>query len=200
MTRYVRPIAPAISIRRQKLPAGRSLRFSLILLALALAPNGFAADPPQSLEFPTIKGHGGVFRVPGSPEMPRQDSKVVVDVTTGAEDGGVNKGLDRAARFTNLLTLGGASHFQMAVILHGAATKEALSGEAYAALFGKPNPNADLVRQLRGAGVRILVCGQALMHAGYRPEQTAPEVEVALSAATAIIDRQMRGFAYLAIQ
>ena len=40
---------------------------------------------------------------------------------------------------------------------------------------------------------------RALMHAGYDPAQTAPGVDVALSAATAIINRQMKGFAYLPI-
>jgi hypothetical protein len=88
----------------------------------------------------------------------------------------------------------------MAIVLHGAATKESLSNEAYTKLFSKPNPNRELIGQLRAAGVEILVCGQALNHAGYDPAQTADEVKVALSAATAIINRQTQGFAYLPIQ
>ena len=180
-------------------PKGRK-RLALLVLTLALTPIAFGADDSATLKFPKIKGHGGVFNVSGEPSLPQKGSKVVVDVTAGAQDGGVNKGLDRAARFVNLFTLGGANDFKMAVVLHGGATKEALSNEAYMKLFSKPNPNADLLHQLRQAGVEVLVCGQALTHAGYRPAQTSSDVDVALSAATAIINRQMRGFAYLPLQ
>jgi intracellular sulfur oxidation DsrE/DsrF family protein len=168
-------------------------------LTLALTAACLLAAPPPELEYPKIKGHGGVFRIAGEPELPRGGSKVVVDVTSGEQDGGVNKGFARAARFVNLFALGGVEDFQMAIVLHGAATKEALSDEAYPKLFNKPNPNRELIGQLRAAGVEILVCGQALNHAGYDPAQTASEIKVALSAATAIIHRQMQGFAYLPI-
>jgi intracellular sulfur oxidation DsrE/DsrF family protein len=174
------------------------MRYLTLPLALALTAAGLLAAPPE-LEYPKIKGHGGVFRIAGDAELPQSSSKVVVDVTSGDEDGGVNKGFARAARFVNLFTLGGVNDFRMAIVLHGAATKEALSDEAYTKLFSKPNPNRELIRQLRSAGVEILVCGQAFTHAGYDPAQAAPEVKVALSAATAIINRQMQGFAYLPI-
>ena len=175
------------------------MRYVTVPLALALAAACLIAAPPPELEYPKIKGHGGVFRIAGSPELPQSGSKVVVDVTSGEQDGGVNKGFARAARFVNLFALGKAGNFQMAIVLHGAATKESLSDEAYTKLFSKPNPNRELIRQLRNAGVEILVCGQALNHAGYDSAQAAPEVHVALSAATAIINRQMQGFAYLPI-
>jgi intracellular sulfur oxidation DsrE/DsrF family protein len=176
------------------------MRFRLLLLASALATPWLTAAPPAELEYPLIKDHGGVFRIAGKPELPRGDSKVVVDVTAGDEEGGVNKGFARAARFVNLFALGGVKDFQMAIVLHGAATKEALSDEAYSRLFGKANPNRALIRQLRDAGVQILVCGQALNHAGYDPSQAAPEIDVALSAATAVINRQMQGYGFLPIE
>ncbi len=186
--------------RNQAGPSKQRTPLALLVLTLTLTPLAFGADDSPTLEYPNIKGHGGVFNVPGEPSLPQKGSKVVVDVTTGAQEGGVNKGLARAARFVNLFTLGGASDFQMAVVLHGGATKEALSNEAYMELFSKPNPNAGLLQQLRQAGVEVLVCGQALTHAGYRPTQTSSHVDVALSAATAIINRQLQGFAYLPLQ
>ena len=175
------------------------MRFTRLLLTLALATPWLQAAPPAELEYPKIQGHGGVFRISGKPELPRNGSKVVVDVTAGDLEGGVNKGFARAARFVNLFALGGVKDFQMAIVLHGAATKEALSDEAYSKLFNKPNPNRDLIKQLRGAGVEILVCGQALTHEGYEPSQASPEIAVALSAATAVINRQMQGYGYLEI-
>ncbi len=175
------------------------MRFLPVVLALAFAAPCLEAAPPAELEYPKIQKYGGVFRIAGDPELPQKGSKVVLDVTTGDEDGGVNKGFARAARFVNLLTLGGAENFQMAIVLHGAATKEALSDEAYTKAFGKANPNRGLIQQLREVGVEILVCGQALTYSGYDPTQTAGEVKVALSAATALINRQVQGFAYLPI-
>lgn len=174
----------------------RLTRLTIIVLLIAL---GLRAAPPPEPEYPAIQGHGGVFRIAGKSELPRNGSKVVVDVTSGDEDGGVNKGFARAARFVNLFALGGVKDFTMAIVLHGAATKEALSDDSYRKLFGNANPNRGLIQQLRRAGVQILVCGQALTHAGYDASQAAPEVDVALSAATALIDRQMQGFGYLPV-
>ena len=169
-------------------------RFGFTFLLISAV--GLAADP----EFPKIQGHGGVFDIAGKPEGPKKGSKVVVDVTTSDYTGGVNKGFDRAARFVNLLTLGGDDEFKMAVILHGGATKEALSDEQYREKFGKANPNRALMAQLRQAGAEILVCGQSMTHSGFDVMRTAPEVEVALSAATASMNRQGQGYALLSIQ
>ena len=170
------------------------LRASFCLLALV------GVVGAQELRFPKIQGHGGVFSIPGDPELPRAGSKVVVDMTSSGYEGGVNKGFDRAARFVNLLTLGGDKEFRFAIVLHGGATREALSDEQYAEKFGKANPNRDLMRQLRDAGVEILVCGQSMRHNGFDPARTAPEVRVALSAATALMNRQRGGYAYLPVQ
>ncbi len=152
-----------------------------------------AAEPLH----PLIEGHGEVFRIEG--EQATKGSKVVVDVTSAAYEDGVNKGFSRVARFVNLLTLGGADDFKMAVVLHGGATREALSDEQYREKFGTANPNRELMRRLREVGVEIVVCGQSMTHNGFDVERTAPEVDVALSAATAMINRQMEGFAVLAI-
>lgn len=167
----------------------------LALFAALSSASLFAAE----LQYPKVEGAGGVFEIPGDPEMPKQGSKVVVDVTSSGYEGGVNKGFDRAARFVNLLTLGGDQQFQMAIVLHGGATKEALSDEQYREQFGRANPNRSLMQKLRAAGVEILVCGQAMTHAGFDPSRKAPEVQVALSAATALINRQRDGFAYLPV-
>ena len=59
--------------------------------------------------------------------------------------------------------------------------------------------SAARAQMLRAAGVEVIVCSQALRHLGYRPDETDKNVDVALSAATAIINRQMQGFAYLPI-
>ena len=93
----------------------------------------------------------------------------------------------------------------MAIILHGPATKAALSHEGFAKhtksyetdLGKTKNPNLDLIRRLKEAGVNVYVCGQALAHHGFATTEVAPEVQVAVSAATVNINLQMDGYAYI---
>ena len=51
--------------------------------------------------------------------------------------------------------------------------------------------------KLKEAGVEIFVCGQALAHHGFATSEVAPEVKVAVSAATVNINLQMDGYAYI---
>ena len=78
-------------------------------------------------------------------------------------------------------------NIQLAVVVHGQATNDLLTPEAYAARFdGAENPNAPLIVALASEGVRIIPCGQSA--AGLGLDETAdllPGVEVALSAMTA---------------
>ena len=165
---------------------------------LLLASLAVAAEP--ELEFPLIQGHGGVYRLPGDSEPPVEESRLVMDVTTSDYDGAVNKGLARAARYVNLFALSGVKDARVAIVMHGGSTKEALDDAAYRERFGKANPNRELMQQLRQAGAEILVCGQSMVHNGFDPEKMTPEVDLALSAATALLTRQKRGWAYLPIQ
>ena len=169
----------------------------MLAFLLVLAAGAVAEEP--KLEFPRIQGHGGVYRLPGEPEPPIEGSRLAMDVTTKDYDGGVNKGLARAARYVNLFALSGVKDARVAIVMHGGATKEALDDEAYQERFGKANPNRELMRQLREAGAEIVVCGQSMVHNGFDPERMAPEVGLALSAATALLTRQAQGWAYLPI-
>ena len=171
------------------------MRTIAVLLLLAGA---VAAEEPK-LEFPQIQGHGGVYRLPAA-EQPIEGSRLVMDVTTADYVGGVNKGLALAARYLNLFALSGVKDGSVAIVMHGGATKEALDDAAYQERFGKANPNRELMQQLRNAGAEIVVCGQSMMHNGFDPKRMTPEVGLPLSAATALITRQTRGYAYLPIQ
>ena len=54
--------------------------------------------------------------------------------------------------------------------LYNGRTDIAGSLEAYEEKFGKVNPNRAVMRQLRDAGVDIVVCGQSMMHNGFDPD------------------------------
>lgn len=181
--------------------------FSLTMLLTTMVA---AADPTGKPKFqhPVIKDHGGIVVLPEAAHQPKKNSKVIIDITSDGKSGSVIKGFDRAALILNQYTEAeaGIDHgFKMAIILHGPATKAALSHEGYAKHTnpyltdkGKTkNPHLDLIVKLKKAGVGVFVCGQALAHHGYAASEVASEVEVAVSAATLNINLQMEGYAYL---
>lgn len=187
------------------------MRFTAIFtLAVLLTPTVAAADPTGEPKYqhPVIKDHGGIVELQEAAHQPGENSKVILDITSDGKSGSIIKGFDRAALILNQYTKAGAGMdhgFKMAIILHGPATKAALSHEGYAKHTnsyltdkGKTkNSNLDLIAKLKEAGVEIFVCGQALAHHGYATSEVASEVKIAVSAATVNINLQMEGYAYL---
>lgn len=176
---------------------------SLLATLLVAAPTG-----SPKFEHPLIQGHGGIVVLPDAAHQPKKNSKVLLDIIADDKSGKVIKGFDRAALILNQYTQAGAGTdqgFKMALILHGPATQAALKHDAYAA-HSKPyaraqgassNPNLELIQKLKQAGVEIYVCGQALAHHGFGLDEVAPEVTVAVSAATVNINLQTDGYAYI---
>jgi intracellular sulfur oxidation DsrE/DsrF family protein len=170
----------------------------MVVFEKAAAPAGKEKDRPAKL-FPVIEGYGGVFPIQGE-EGPRKGSKVVFDVTGDAKEAGqAVPGLERAALLYNLAGREGVKppELHVALVLHGNATKYALSDEAFQAQFGKPNPNAELIRRLTKAGAKLYVCGQSVVKNGFDPKTVAGEVKVASSALTAVVNKQSEGYAYV---
>lgn len=156
----------------------------------------------KPLDFPIIAGFGGVVVVPNAAEKPRPGAKIVFDVTADAKPSDVNKGFDRAARLLNLYGAAGlkASDVKIVVVLHGEATKSALSDEFYQPRFGvERNPNLPLIRELQKAGVEIFVCGQALNYKGFPESAVAKDIPIADAALTVTVNRQQDGYGYLPV-
>jgi intracellular sulfur oxidation DsrE/DsrF family protein len=78
---------------------------------------------------------------------------------------------------------------------YGAATDGALDDEHYRQKYGIDNPNLNLIRKLRNAGVDVAVCGQAAAEHQDQYEWIAPEVTLALSALTTITTLEHQGYA-----
>ncbi|TWT52143.1 DsrE family protein [Allorhodopirellula solitaria] len=188
----------------------RAIMFAFALLAATASAQAQSSDPTGEPEFqyPLIKGHGGIVAVPDASQQPKKNSKVLLDITSDDLSGGVLKGFDRAALILNQYTQASAgtdNGFQMALILHGSATKAALGDEAYVkhsnpyarSLGTEKNPNRALLEDLKKHGVEIYVCAQALAHHGYAIDELAKPVTTAVSAATVNINKQMEGYAYI---
>ncbi|MCA9061097.1 MAG: DsrE family protein, partial [Planctomycetaceae bacterium] len=166
-----------------------------------LPPRHKPADDQAATEagwqFPVIADHGKIVQLADAEEQPRADTKICVDITAGGEPDKINPAIEKAARFVNIY--GGAGRnpaaLKMTLILHGDATTCALSHDAWHTRHETAeNPNLALMNSLREAGVRILVCGQALSHKGIPVSEVAPEVQVAVSALTANVNHQQDGY------
>jgi intracellular sulfur oxidation DsrE/DsrF family protein len=177
------------------------LRALLVLFAVVLSASVVqGAEPP--LIYPLVAKYGGVAARPNAQQPPRAGAKVVFDLTADAAVADVNKGLDRAARLLNLYGAAGlkSSDLQLAIVLHGEATKSALSDAAYQRRFDQPhNPNLPLLRELQRHGVQVLVCGQALNYKGIADAELADGISIAVSALTTTINKQLDGYAYLPV-
>lgn len=150
---------------------------------------------------PRIEGYGAIMPLPRAEEPPRAESRVVFDITGAGEPDKVLKGLNGIALFLNLAADAGIAEesLNLTAVLHGPATKAVLRSEAYAKATkaSNSNPNLDLIRKLKAAGVELYVCGQALAHHHYGLDEVVPEVMVSVSATTVLVNRQMNGYAYL---
>jgi intracellular sulfur oxidation DsrE/DsrF family protein len=187
------------------------MKMTFALVCVGLTAGLFAADSTGKPEYehPLIEGVGGIVVLSEAAEQPEPNSKVILDITSDKMAGNVIKGLDRAALITNLYAKAGVGPdegMRMAVILHGPATKAALSDEAYVAHSSSyarqsggvgGNPNLPLLKRLNSLGVEIYVCAQALAHHGLATTEVAEPVTVAVSAATVNINKQSMGYAYL---
>jgi intracellular sulfur oxidation DsrE/DsrF family protein len=179
----------------------RNAFLSLAAVA-ALSTTAFAAQPPGFWSFPAIQGYGPVHVWPQAVDRPSsmKTYKALFDVTQGkAASDKVNPGLDHIARTVNIFAAAGVplSHLKFDVIIHGGVTPIALSEAAYRAKFGHSNPNLRVISELRRAGVKIMVCGNALGDMGFKPAEVNPNIKVALSALSTLVIQQDQGYALM---
>jgi intracellular sulfur oxidation DsrE/DsrF family protein len=135
-------------------------------------------------------------------EQPRKGAKVVFDISGDTKSEEVNRGLESVARYLNLNAQAGnqASDVTLALVLHGGATKCALSEEAFRRhTKTDANPNLPLIRELKQHGVDVFVCGQSLARNKYSATDVASELTIAASAMTVNVNKQLAGYAYLSI-
>lgn len=178
----------------------RSIFLSAVAVGLTVVTAAAANQPPGFWSYPAIRGYGPEHTWPGVVVRPQTTTayKALFDVTKGkAASTHVNPGLDHIARTLNIFAGAGVPlrHLKFDVIIHGPATPIALSAAAYRAKFGHANPNIALIAALRKAGVKILVCGNALGDMHFTPSEVNPDIHVALSALSTIIIMQNRGYA-----
>jgi len=177
----------------------------MVLVAAALAAAGTTSASSQSVpdpRHPVIAGFGPITPMPGAAGQPDPSLayRVAFDVTEGAsKPDQPNPGLDKVARFVNLLGSAGvaAEPGGLVAVIHGPATVSVLSDAAYRTRFGHDNPNTPLIAALTRAGVDIHVCGQALERQGIDRQSVSRQVTIDLSAMTTLATLQLKGWALI---
>jgi len=123
--------------------------------------------------------------------------KVIFDISTDEKKSDVmNPLINTVARFMNMHAQNGLAVDQMdiVVVLHGAATKNALNEKAFKKKFKNKHPNEKLLKELNEKGVQIYVCGQSMKSQGYEAKDISESVKISLSAMTALVKFQSEGY------
>lgn len=126
--------------------------------------------------------------------------KVIFDVSKSSEKVDIiNKNIVTAARFLNMHANEGMKPHQLkvAITIHGSAWKDVLNDEAYMEKYGVKNPNSKLIKELNNAGVDVIICGQTAMYRKIDKMLVLPEVKFALSAMTALLQYQNKGYKFI---
>ena len=146
-----------------------------------------------------IKDFGEVYKVE-SPDLlldTNTEYKVIFDIYTDNANGEkVNPLLTTVARFINMHEAQGVllKNMKIAVILHGKATKSALSDHSYLEMYKINNPNSKLIAVLKNTNVEVFVCGQSYMASKYKIKDKSENVKMSLSALTALVEYQKNGY------
>ena len=168
-----------------------------LLMSLSIA----AAATAAAAQAPLVPGFGAVAPVPDAHERPdpSREYRVVFDVSKGAAEAGKPAaGLERVARFVNMLGGGGvpADKRRIVAVLHGPATEAVMTDAAYGQRHGGArNPNGPLIAALEAAGVDVRVCGQALAGQKIARQEVLPAVQVDLAALMTVTHLQFAGYA-----
>ena len=104
----------------------------------------------------------------------------------------INATIETAARFLNMHAQQGipAEQLKVALVFHNQASKDVISNAAYNKRYGSNNPNEKLINALLDAEAQIIFCGQSSASRGFPKEDLIPNIQLSLSAMTALIQLQ----------
>lgn len=169
--------------------------FGVAILITAGSPQAGARD----VQHPAIAKYGAITPLPEAAHRPSADEpiRVLFEISSDASGPeGVNRSLDKVARFLNLLASTNVEpdQAQVKVIVHGPATSLVMTDDAYRSKFGTDNPHSKLIKALQDAGVELHVCGQALAGQGIPGAAVGTGIAIDLSAMTTLVLLQQRGW------
>lgn len=179
-----------------------------LLLLLAAQVNSLLAQLPDHLQdkmtYPVFDFSPWVGVIKSKAKALKYDKdldyRVVVDVTDGVKDSTqIIRPFREAARTYNLNVANGVPKrkMKMAVVIHGGAINAILNEETYQEKYGVSNPNIEAIRALKKEGVEIYVCAQILSFRQVPEDAVFKDVDLAISARTALITLDQMGYSYI---
>jgi len=164
---------------------------SCFAAAPALAGESAFSPGPVFEEFGPIAEVDANYTIPAGAHF-----KISLDISTQADAGSLNRTLVSAARFVNMHAQAGVpvEKINVAVVVHGGATKDVTNAAYYSEAVGGENANAALIEALTEQGVQIVVCGQSAAYYDVNTDDLLPGVQMALSAMTAHALLQQQGY------
>jgi len=163
----------------------RSL-ISLTLGAALLGPAVAAAQSGDALI--RALGAGPPIASPTFPAPKDLTYRVAWHVTQAPEKAGdIVPGFKTPANFFVMAEENGVprNNVHLAIIVHGNATRSLLQNDAYKEMTGTDNASIPLLEALNNAGVKVVVCGVALVNRKVPRDKLLPFVTVATSATLA---------------
>jgi intracellular sulfur oxidation DsrE/DsrF family protein len=159
--------------------------------------------------YPVVKSDfwSYVMPVKGIDETPdpKLNYNVVFDFTTISKVGDtdridsteMNWGLGAIGRMYNLHAGAGIPPKKINFVLavHAWSIYSFLSNDEYQKKYKTDNPNLRIIKELHDAGVKFLVCGQAMNWLKIDKAMLVPEAKVTLTAQTTLTSYQMKGYA-----
>jgi len=149
---------------------------------------------------PIIKGFGSLADVPFAKVKadPALEYKIVVEFKQKIDDPKeMHPFFEHIGRMYNVHIYDKVPQekLHVVVVIFGPASYAVLNNEAYKSHFKRDNPNLEVFKEFKKAGVKIVVCGQSVAIHNIDPATIAPEVEIASSRFTAVSTCQMNGYA-----
>jgi len=176
-----------------------TLQYAAILAVLPAIAFSGPWPPPRS---PIIERASGYIAIPNAavPLLKNRVYRAIFNATEAArKPTELLPALDRAGAELNALGVVGAplSNAKFVIIFHGDALDGILDQTHYRAKFGVPNPNLQVLTELKRTGVALFVCGQNLAFAHVDPGSISRDVRVASGALIVLMTYQNQGYALL---
>lgn len=170
-----------------------------LILILALILTSTLLSQEVKSDGPVIEGFGHVWDVENIDFETDTNKvyKVIFDIYNTPEDNtSVNPQINTVARFINMHVAAGVplEQLEVAAVFHNKASKDILQNSHYQQRFGVSNPNESLIQQLMNNNVKLLFCGQSSYSRNIPKEEIIENIQLALSAMTAILSYSDNGF------
>ena len=171
-----------------------AILYTSTLLVMSISVNAETAS-----KGPIFKDYGPVYEITDLTVPLKKDFlyKVLFDISKGPEsDEQINRNIESIARFMNMHVRHGVKleNIDIAVILHGRATRAGLNHKAYEERYLVKNPTLDLIEKLSAKGVTFYQCGQSAYYQNIKTKDLSSNVGMALSAMTMLTELQAQGY------